>query len=92
MPIARGPHHPLSRPLRRPLPPPRSRRAAASCRDLLIPSPGPAAGEPRRLRRAAKALREQVEAGAQVAEGPDPSAPRSSLNPPLFPWQQTEVS
>lgn len=22
----------------------------------------------------------------------DPCAPRSSLNPPLFPWQQTEVS
>lgn len=54
--------------------------------------PGREAEKPRGLRLAAPALREPAEAGAQVAEGPDPCAPRSSLNPPLFPWQQTEVS
>lgn len=66
--------------------------AVAPLWDPLVPSLGPAAAEPRCLLLAAPALRELAEAGAQVAEGPDPCAPRSSLNPPLFPWQQTEVS
>lgn len=59
---------------------------------LPVPGSGRVADELRRLRRTVRALREPAEARAQVTEGPDPCAPRSSLNPPLFPWQQTEVS
>lgn len=82
----------LPRPLR--LPPSRSwsGRAAPLRRDPIVSGPGRAAGKPRRLRVAARVLREPAKAGAQVAKGPDPCAPCSCLNPPLFPWQQTEVS
>lgn len=43
--------------------------------DSLVPCLGLAAAEPWCLMLAAPALREPAEAGAQVAEGPDPCAP-----------------
>ena len=93
--LARGPHYPPPRLLSLPLSPPKSGWASTARRDpplLRVSGRGREAGQPRRLRRAVQALRKPTEAGAQVAEGPDPCAPRSSLNPPLFPWQQAELS
>lgn len=91
-PGARKPGLQLPRPLRLPPSPPWSGRAAALRRDPIVSGPGRVARKPRRLRLAARALWEPAKARAQVAKGPDPCAPRSCLNPPLFPWQQTEVS